>query len=40
MRVEIYVHCECGYRTKRRKLPTSTANTHCLFDFPVDSTAA
>jgi len=40
MRVEIYVRCEYVFRTKERKLPTSTANTPCLFDFPVDSTVA
>lgn len=40
MRVEIYVHFECVSQTKILKLPTSIANTHCLFDFPVDSTVA
>jgi hypothetical protein len=40
MRVEIYVHFESVFRTKRGKLPASIANTHCLFDFPVDSTVA
>lgn len=28
------------FHTKRNKLTTSIANTHCLFDFTVDSTVA
>jgi hypothetical protein len=40
MRVGIYVVPQCVFHTKRNKLPTSIANTQCLFHFPVDSTVA